>query len=284
MATPQVDVQAKVAFASSIAIQAQQTESKLQATVDFESLEGEKKFFDDYGSVSLVERTVRSQEVTYQEVPRGRRMITPQRFEYAEIFEPGIDDIRLMRSVAPDSALTKVINNAFNRKKDETIITAFDGTAYSGKNGTTAVVWGTDEGTDVAVGGALQSSHLITTRETLLTADVEGPFTFACHPSVISDLLVDTNVTSADYNVVRTLVTGEVDSFMGFRFVTSTLLTTSTAFAYASDSTVFGMDGNVEVSIDRIPERGNSTQILVLATMAATRRFGNKIVRLTGIA
>jgi hypothetical protein len=37
-------------------------------------------------------------------------------------------------------------------------------------------------------------------------------------PQIISDLLGSTSVTSSDYNVVKTLVDGQVDSFMGFKF------------------------------------------------------------------
>lgn len=38
-------------------------------------------------------------------------------------------------------------------------------------------------------------------------------------PTQIQALLGDNNVTSQDYNVVRALVNGEVDSFMGYKFV-----------------------------------------------------------------
>ena len=40
------------------------------------------------------------------------------------------------------------------------------------------------------------------------------------HANSLSALLGETEVTSADFNTVRALVTGDINTFMGFRFIT----------------------------------------------------------------
>jgi hypothetical protein len=55
----------------------------------------------------------------------------------------------------------------------------------------------------------------------------------------MSDLLGTTQVTSSDFNTVKALVQGSVDSFMGFKFISSNRLphngTSRQVFAYAQD-------------------------------------------------
>ena len=47
---------------------------------------------------------------------------------------------------------------------------------------------------------------------------------FACSSAQILNLLSTTEVTSYDYNSVKALVDGKVDTFMGFKFVRTELL------------------------------------------------------------
>ena len=39
------------------------------------------------------------------------------------------------------------------------------------------------------------------------------------HPQQTGDLLGTTEVTSSDFNTVKTLVNGDVDTFLGFKFI-----------------------------------------------------------------
>lgn len=83
-------------------------------------------------------------------------------------------------------------------------------------------------------------------------------------PSQLKGLLSEDQVTSADYNTIRTLVNGEVDSFMGFRFIVlgSTTLTglpktgdIRTCFAWHKSAIGLGMKMAPNIDVEYSGER-----------------------------
>ena len=109
---------------------------------------------------------------------------------------------------------------------DDEIISAISGTAYSGETGSTSVPLGvaqkiTEAGTD-----GLTIAKLRNAKEILDSADVDPsiPRYIAVGPKQISDLLGTTQVTSSDFNTVKALANGEVNSFLGFNFTVSNRL------------------------------------------------------------
>lgn len=84
-----------------------------------------------------------------------------------------------------------------------------------------ALTAGTQE---VAVGTTnLTVAKLRAARKTLLTNNVpcdnKNDLLFAMHASQADSLLAATEVTSADYNTVRALVDGKINTYMGFTFI-----------------------------------------------------------------
>ena len=51
-------------------------------------------------------------------------------------------------------------------------------------------------------------------------ADEIGKYFMIVHPRMLDQMLGHVEVTSADYNSVKALVNGEIDTFMGFKFIT----------------------------------------------------------------
>ena len=91
-----------------------------------------------------------------------------------------------------------------------------------------------------------------------------------------------TTVTSADYNSVKALVQGEVDTFLGFKFIVSNRLaksgSTRTAFAWAEDGLLLGVGKNVSAKIDERADKSYSTQVFYCADFGATRMEEAKVV------
>ena len=111
---------------------------------------------------------------------------------------------------------------------DDEIIAAATGNAFTGATGSTSTALGsgqaiTESGTD-----GLTIAKLRTAKEKFDLASVDPSlprFLFlVVGPRQVSDLLGTTSVTSSDFNTVKALVNGEVDTFMGFKFITSTRL------------------------------------------------------------
>ena len=100
----------------------------------------------------------------------------------------------------------------------------------------------------------------------------------------MSDLLGTTQVTSSDFNTVKALVQGSVDSFMGFKFISSNRLphngTSRQVFAYASDGLKCAIGKEPTAKIDERADKSYSTQIYYCQTLGATRMEEEKIVEI----
>ena len=82
----------------------------------------------------------------------------------------------------------------------------------------------------------------------------------------LDDLLGSTQITSSEYNTVKALVNGEINTFMGFEFICiaerkegglpkNTENTATMAFAYHKSAIGFASSKEVNSSIDWIPEK-----------------------------
>lgn len=90
---------------------------------------------------------------------------------------------------------------------------------------------------------------------------------FAHSAQQLDDLLATTEVTSSDYNAVKTLVNGEVNTFLGLKLImiadnrsegglpVGTAATDRIGFVYHKDAVGFAMGQNIETRMDYIPEK-----------------------------
>ena len=63
-------------FSANVQLLSQQMGSLLRNTVDIETVNGEKAFFDQVGSTAAVEKTTRNSDTPLIETPHSRRMVT----------------------------------------------------------------------------------------------------------------------------------------------------------------------------------------------------------------
>ena len=103
-------------------------------------------------------------------------------------------------------ALVQVVANAIGRRQDQLILDAL----LAGK------------GSTVAHGSAnLTVAKLRDAKKTMDTNNVPAEDRhMIIHANNLANLLSETAVTSADFNTVRALVSGELDTFLGFKFHT----------------------------------------------------------------
>jgi len=104
------------------------------------------------------------------------------------------------------SELVQVVANAIGRRQDQLILDAL----IAGK------------GSTIAHGSAnLTVAKLRDAKKTLDTKNVPPQDRhMVIHANNLAHLLSETSVTSADFNTVRALVSGELDTFLGFQFHT----------------------------------------------------------------
>jgi hypothetical protein len=108
---------------------------------------------------------------------------------------------------------------------------------------------------------------------------------FAYTQQQLDDLLHSVEeVKSSDYNAVKALVNGDVDTFMGFKFVRLELLPLNvstdvrTCFAYAKSGVVLS-DAGRKAYMDILPQRSHSLQIRSTTSLGATRLEEKKVVK-----
>jgi hypothetical protein len=197
----------------------QQKGSRLESAVRKETQKGKSQFFDRIGTVAAVVRTGRHASTPQLDTPHSRRMVTLVDYEWADLVDDQ-DKIRML--VDPTSEYAMAAAWAFGRSKDDVIIAAANGTAYTGETGTTAVTHPNASKYAANDGSAFSNLNVRTLRKVKKVMDgyeVEGKRYMACTSSQIENLLSETQVTSSDYNSVKALVQGEVNSFMGFEFI-----------------------------------------------------------------
>ena len=131
-----------------------------------------------------------------------------------------------------------------------------------------------------SVGGSNTNLNVAKLRETKKKMDAknvpgEGR-TIIAHANNMDALLAETSVTSSDFNTVKALVTGEVNSFLGFNFVSigdrdegGLAIDGSSdriVYAFHRDAMGLGIGMNQQSRVDYIPEK---TSFLVASMFSA---------------
>ena len=98
----------------------------------------------------------------------------------------------------------------------------------------------------------------------------------------ITDLLGTTEVTSSDFNSVKALANGEVNSFLGFNFIVSNRLAIAsskrTVLVWAMDGCKMAIGQDLMTRIDERSDKGYAHQVYVCQSIGATRMEEDKVV------
>jgi len=269
-------------FSANVQMLSQQMGSLLRNAVDTESVNGEKAFFDQVGQAAAVLRTSRHQDTPLVETPHTRRMVTMSDYEYADLIDDS-DKVRLL--VDPTSTYSRAAAAAMGRAMDDVIITAALGSSQTGKDGSTTTAL--PAGQKIAHGSAgLTIAKLVSAKELLDAASVDPsiPRHIIVSPKQVSDLLNNTTVTSADFNTVKALAQGEINSFVGFNFIVSNRLTddgtSRQVIAFAQDGMKLAVGKEPAARIDERADKSYSTQVYYCQTIGATRMEEEKVVEI----
>jgi len=269
-------------FSSNIQMLSQQMGSLLRNAVDVETVTGEKAFFDQVGSAAAVLRTSRHADTPLIETPHSRRMVTMSDYEYADLIDDQ-DKVRLL--VDPTSTYSRAAAAAMGRAMDDAIIAAALGTALTGKDGGTSTAFATATNQIAAGATGLTLAKLISAKEILDAGDVDPsiPRYIVVSPKQITNLLNSTTVTSSDFNTVKALAMGEINSFVGFNFIVSNRLgvdgsSARRVIAFAGDGIKLAIGREPVARIDERADKSYATQIYYAMTLGSTRMEEKKVV------
>ena len=119
----------------------------------------------------------------------------------------------------------------------------------------------------------------------LIDVDPSIPRYIAVGPKQIEDLLGTTQVTSSDFNTIKALVQGDVDTFMGFQFIMTNRLDIDSndirsCFAWAEDGITLGIGKDVQARIDERNDKGYATQVYYCMDIGAVRMEEAKVFKI----
>ena len=268
----------------------QQEASRLDKYVTVETgLTGRMVAFDQFGTLTFDEKTTRMQATSLNEAPTKRRVMHPRIFTKAVGFDE-FDAKKLAQIDVPVSKTIESLRFAAGRCMDSVMINAFLGSSYTGENGTTEVPFPSTQvvAKDYADSGSAGDSNLTVAklRQALHMLQVNEAWSeerraygdelvLACTSSQINSLLREPEVGSFDYNSVRALVEGRVDTFMGFRIIRTELLPlnsgTRSCLAWVKSRAQFGIWDDFKVKISVRDDLDEALQIRAKFACGATR-------------
>jgi hypothetical protein len=274
-------------YSSNVTMLSQQMGSKLRGSVDVETINGKNAFFDQVGVTAAQIRTSRHGDTPQIDTPHSRRRLSLADYEWADLVDD-VDKVRML--IDPTSSYAKAAAAAMNRSIDDVIITAMNASASTGVAGGTSTALPSSQKTATSdQSDGLTIAKLLSAKKIMDDNDVDPSLKryIVCGPQQISDLLGTTSVTSADFNTVRALSTGEVNSFLGFEFIMSTRLnkdatntTDRLVFAYTEDAIKLGMGKDISAKISERADKSYSTQVYYCMSLGAVRMEEKKVVQI----
>ena len=269
----------------------QQKNSKLKEYVTIDSIEGKEKSYNQLDATSMAQITDRSGDTRISNQTMAKRWIRPLQYDCAKLVDE-FDEQLLGEVVLPTSPIIQSHAAAYARTCDKIIIDALGGTAFTGTTGTTATVLpaGQKIAANYVESGAVANSGLTIAKLRAAKflfdsneVDEEEERILVVSAKQLQDLLRTTEVTSADYNTVRALVDGTLNTFMGFKFRRSQQLPLATdirsCFAYVKSGIVLAERG-LKTHMDIRTDLSHSLQIRSVASLAAVRMEEKKVVEI----
>lgn len=289
----QVDTALVQSYRANIELKFQQMGSRLRGTVRNESQASEFDFYDRIGPVDAVEVTNRHGDTPLISTPHDRRRVGLRDFDWADLID-NKDKLRMLAD--PTSSYVTNAVMALGRAQDDVIIQAAFGTAYTGKTGSTSVTFasaseiavnyveaGSAADSNLTIGKLRRARYLLDKAE----ATTEGQYDLylVCDPSQIQSLLRTTEVTNSDYNTVKALVAGEIDTFMGFKFIKSNRLTKDSnnvrdCICYERQGLLLATGMEIKVDVGPRRDKRNSIQVYVCGSFGSTRMWEEKVLRI----
>jgi hypothetical protein len=273
-------------YSNNVQLLSQQRGSKLRMAVTTGNHVGKAaSVIEQIGATEAYTISSRHSDTQYVNSPHDKRWAFPVDKGHAELVD-NADKLRMI--IDPTSSYVMNAAYAHGRAMDNAIISAFNGTAKTGENGTTSTTF--PAGMQIASGSVgLTIDKLRDARKLLIGNDVDldvDPVFCLIGQQEWDDLMGQTQYTSGDFNPGSPLVSGQVRPFMGFNFIVSTKVGLSgtqasgKCFVWAKSGMYLGIWGDITTKVDELPTKNYSTQVFSTCTFGATRLDEDKVVEI----
>jgi hypothetical protein len=244
---------------------------------------GDRAYIDQLGSVTAQPYTTRHGDTPLVDTPHSRRQVTLTPYKHADLVDKA-DKIRTLND--PTNPYMVAFGRAFGRAIDDVIIASAFATASTGVDGSGTAAFDTNFQVSTTTGGMTimkiaEANRLLREAEN----DPEDGFYLACSQDQIEDMLNDGTATSADYNSVRLLMTGQIDTFLGFTWVPTERLQLATGgerrcIAWAKNSLALAVGEEPSGRISERDDKNYSMQVFMSMDIGATRMDETGVVEI----
>jgi hypothetical protein len=277
-------------YAAGVRMLQQQKDSRLRSAVMVDdTIVGDREFFDQVDATVMNEVTNRHGDTEYTDTPHRRRMVTLKTYEVADLVDRA-DRRRLLND--PVNPYSRAMAAAANRRVDDVILASFDASASTGVDGATAVNFpAAFSNTEDGGAGSFATVDLTIARRILETEeneedDGDHSWHIVCSAIAREKLLGDANLISSDFNTVKALVNGQVNTWLGLNFIKSqrAAIVTATAvrdvFVWVKASMQLAIGQEPRGFIDVLPQKRHSLQVRYELDAGATRMDEKGVVRI----
>lgn len=291
-------------FKANILVLSQQKPARLRMCCRMEDVVGDTMYVERIGPKDAQLRGARHGETPISDADHSRRKLSMADYVVPADLIDKPDKLKLL--IDPQGVYVQNQTFSLNRAIDDVIITALFGPAYGGHTGATTinnydvgecrliessgviVTAGSDWSNTTETG--LTIAKLLTCKELMDNAEIDEDRQryFLTNPHNLNQLMNTTEVKSNDYNTVKALAQGKVDTFMGFKFLKSTRLPAddtdtgaTKSAAFAQDSLVLAIAEEPNVSISVRNDLLDSIQVFSTLSIGCTRVEGPAVVGIT---
>lgn len=273
----------------------QQKLARLRPWCQIESgIVGQSKSVERMGKAEAYDITSRHSDTKFVEVPHSRRWIDLQDKGWAELIDK-LDKVRLLAD--PSQGYAQLAMAALNRQTDSIILAAARGNART--NAGLSVLPSTQK---IAAGStSLTLAKLLTAKEILDANEVDDDSSMAMdgqspneqtarvmvvNSKMLTNLYGTTEIKSIDYNSVKALAMGQIDTFLGFKFVRSELVskdataTTGYAVCWSRSCVALGIGSEMSASVDKRPDKNNAWQVFADMSIGSARLEDEGVVEI----
>lgn len=285
-------------YSANVQALVQQKGSKLRNLVGFESVRGKTAFIDQIGQVAAVKKTTRHADTPRADTPHKRRCLSLETYHWADLID---NDDKIKMLIDPTSDYANAAAWAMGRAIDEAIVEAALGAAKTGETGAVSVALPSSQIVDADCETKFTFDKLREVKRLFDSCDAPGEGRYiVLSAKQLDDLLSETKVTSADYASAKALVRGELDTFMGFKFVqlnakksdgslilpdvmsaaqTPAVIGRS-CFAFQSDGVKLGIGQDIVGKITERDDKCFATQVYYEMSIGAVRMQEELVVKI----
>jgi hypothetical protein len=279
-------------FGDGITLLSQQQGSVLREGVMVETMSGEEHFFDQIGATEAQRTSTRHADSPLMNTPHARRRVTPVDIDWGDLIDD-FDKLKLLND--PTSSYVQNASYAVGRELDDLVIESFFADADTGKDGTGTASFiagnivpvdfdgdGTDEGLTVE---KLRNGLMIIRQGEVDLRNPMNKLYCAITAQQLDNLLGTTEVTSSDYNSVKALVSGDVDTFLGIKFLKTERLEADANAdrrvpLWAKSGMALAMAKEPTVRLTERPDKRFSMYAYYSTSAGATRLEEKKVVEI----